>query len=311
MSDFSDLTHAFLSEEYADHPVTASGLGLTEYDDQLDDLSETAFERQRLATNSWVERFRQIAPEELSFDEGIDRELVIASLTERQVYDEWEVWRRQPDTYLNPALRGVFGLFLHRLRPEAELASAAASRLRQAADNLAAGRANLRPDLVAPILLDRAVNQARAGARYARELLPAQVAKEHRTELADAGAEAAEAFEGYAAFLEEMRPTASGDWAFGEERYDTILRDAELLGFTARTLRERGREEYEHLKNELIRCARELRGTDDWHAVLAGLSEDHPQTPEDMRAGYERSTADARDYLREHRLVSFAPGEEC
>jgi uncharacterized protein (DUF885 family) len=164
---------------------------------------------------------------------------------------------------------------------------------------------------VAPILLDRAVNQARAGARYARELLPAQVAKEHRTELADAGAEAAEAFEGYAAFLEEMRPTASGDWAFGEERYDTILRDAELLGFTARTLRERGREEYEHLKNELIRCARELKGTDDWHAVLAGLSEDHPQTPEDMRAGYEHSTADARDYLREHRLVSFAPGEEC
>ena len=311
MSDFSDLTHAFLSEEYAAHPVTASGLGLTEYDDQLDDLSETALEEQRAATDRWLERFRKVTPDELSFDEGIDRDLAIASLTERQVYDEWEVWRRQPDTYLNPALRGVFGLFLHRLRPEVELASAAAARLRQAADNLAAGRANLRPELVAPILLYRAVNQARAGARYARELLPAQVAEANRADLADAGAQAAEAFEGYAAFLEEMRPQASGDWAFGEDRYDTILRDAELLGFTARTLRERGREEYEHLKNELIRCARELKGTDDWHAVLAELSQDHPRTPEEMRVGYERSTADAREYLREHRLVSFAPGEEC
>jgi uncharacterized protein (DUF885 family) len=311
MSEFSDLTDRFLSEEYAARPVMASGLGLTEYDDQLDDLSEAAIEAQRSASARWLERFEQLPPADLSFDEAIDRDLVIASLNERRVYDEWEVWRRQPDTYLNPSLRGVFGLFLHRLRPEGELAQAAAARLRQAPANLDAGRANLRAELVPPILLDRAVNQARAGARYARELLPAQVADEHRADLADAGAVAADAFEEYATFLEQMKPQASGDWAFGEERYDTILRDAELLGFTARTLRERGREEYDRLKNELIRCARELRGTDDWHAVLAELSENHPKTPEAMRVGYEKSTAEARDYLREHALVSFPPGEEC
>ena len=311
MSVFSDLAAQFLNEEYEARPVTASALGLTEYDDRLPDLSGAEFERQAGASAAWLERFSQLSADDLSFDEAIDRDLLVASLKQRAVYDEWEVWRRHPDTYLNPALRGVFGLFLHRLRPEGELAAAAAARLRGATANLEAGRANLRAELVPPILLTRAVNQARAGARYARELLPAQVDDANRGELAEAGASAAEAFESYAAFLEEMRDRASGEWAFGEERYDAILHDAEMLGFTARSLRDRGREEYEHLSGELVRVAQELRGTDDWHAVLAELSEDHPDTPEAMRRGYEDWTERAREYLREERLVSFPAGEEC
>ncbi len=311
MSDFADLASKFLDEEFANAPVHASALGLTQYDDQLDDLSADAFERRRVRSAGSLERFVAVDPGDLSFDEGIDRDLIIAGLNERAVYAEWENWRRHPDIYLNPGLDGVFGLFLHRLRPEGELAQAAAARLRAVPASLQAGRENLRPVLVPPLLLDRAVNQARAGARYARELLPAQVSAEYRDDLADAGAAAATAFEDYAVFLEQMRPDASGDWAFGEERYDAILRDAELLDFTARSLRDRGREEYERLTGELTRLARELRGTDDWHAVLAELSADHPITPEEMRVGYEEWTSTARDYLREHRLVSFPAGEEC
>jgi uncharacterized protein (DUF885 family) len=311
MPSFSELTDAFLAEQFANSPTMASSLGLTEYDEQLDDLSEAAFERRRRDSAAWLERFTALDESELSFDDGIDRDLIVASLRERAIYDEWEAWRRHPDTYLNPALRGVFGLFLHRLRPESELAAAAASRLRQAPANLEAGRANLRAELVPQLLLDRAANQARAGARYARELLPAQVDPGLRDELAAAGAVAADAFEAYATFLEEMRPNATGDWKFGEERYDAVLRDAELLDFTARSLRERGRAEYEHLKAELTRCARELRGTDDWHGVLTELSKDHPATPEAMREGYESATGIARQFLVDRGLVSFPAGEEC
>jgi uncharacterized protein (DUF885 family) len=311
MSDFSDLTDAFLAEQFADSPTMASSLGLTEYDDQLDDQSEAAYERRHSQSANWLEKFSAIDDGELTFDEGIDRDLVIAALRERAIYDEWEAWRRHPDTYLNPAMRGVHGLFLHRLRPEDELVAAAVARLRQAPANVEAGRANLRPELVPQLLLDRAANQARAGARYARELLPAQVDPRFRSEVASAGAVAADAFDSYAEFLAEMRPNATGDWKFGEERYDAVLRDAELLDYTARSLRDRGRAEYEQLKVALTECARDLRGTDDWHAVLTDLSADHPRTPEQMRAGYEQATATARQYLVDRRLVSFPPGEEC
>ena len=312
MPSFADLSSEFLDAEWADSPVRASSLGLTQYDDQLDDLSEAAYDRRRASNGEWLERFRAVDSATLSFDEAIDRDLVISILRGRQIVEDFEVWRRQPDTYLNPGMSGIFALFLHELRPMAELVDAAVSRMRQIPDNLADGRRNLRPDLVPPIFLDRAANQARAGARYVREILPSQISDETlRGRLADAGEAAASAYEEYVTFLEEMRPAATGKFPLGEERYTALLREKELLGFDARELRERGRAAYDELAEDLTRCARELRGTDDWKQVLDELNDDHPTTPEAMRIGYEEWTERARAYLREHRLVSFPDGEEC
>jgi uncharacterized protein (DUF885 family) len=312
MSTLSDLLRAFLDEEYADSPVHASGLGLTQFDDQLDDMSEAAFELRASDTRRWLEAIEAIPADGLDLADGIDRDLVLSQLRGRAITDEWEVWRRQPDVYLNPGLSGVFGLFLNALRPEAELVSAAASRLRQVPGNLEDARHNLRPELVPALLLDRAVNQARAGARYARELLPAQVSRDLQPALADAGAVAADAYEAYATFLEtELRPKASGEWAFGEERYSGILRDREMLSFDARGLRDRGQQEYDRLEAELRRCAQQIGQTDDWHAVLLQLNDDRPATPEAMRVGYEEWTIRARDFLIERGLVTMPPGEAC
>ena len=309
---FVDLSNEFLEAEFEESPVRASALGLTEYDDRLDDLSEAAFDRRRAADEAWLERFRAVDPAGLSFDEQIDRDLVISILRGRQIVEDFEVWRRQPDTYLNPGMSGIFALFLHRLRPLAELVDAAVSRMALIPENLEAGKRNLRPEMVPGIFLERATNQARAGARYVREILPSQVDDPDLAgRLAEAGESAATAYEDYVAFLESMKPNASGEWALGEGRYSALLREKELLGFGAAELRERGKAAYEELAAELTRCARELRGTDDWKAVLDELNEDHPRTPEAMRVGYEEWTERARQYLKEHRLVSFPEGEEC
>ena len=44
----------------------ASALGLTEYDDRLDDLSAAAFEARRRRSAAWLERFRAIPDDGLS-----------------------------------------------------------------------------------------------------------------------------------------------------------------------------------------------------------------------------------------------------
>ena len=311
MPSFAELTTEFLDAEFADSPVRASSLGLTEYDEQLDDLSEGAFERRRSHDAAWLERFHDLDGN-LNFEEQIDRDLVVSILRGRQIVEDWEVWRRQPDVYLNPGMSGIFTLFLHQLRPMPELVDAAVARMRQVPENLEDGKRNLRPEMVPGIFLDRAANQARAGARYVREILPAQIEDDSlRAKLAEAGEAAASAYEAYVAFLDEMRPSATGEWAIGEERYSALLREKELLGFGARELRDRGQAAYDDLAAELTRIARELKGTDDWKAVLDELNEDHPRTPEEMRLGYEEWTERSRQYLREHRLVSFPDGEEC
>jgi uncharacterized protein (DUF885 family) len=312
MSSFSDLADAFLREELEDSPVRGTALGLTEYDDRLDDLSEDAITRRIDRDAHWLGEFRGVGDDSLTADEQIDRDLVISILRGRQIVEDFEMWRRQPDTYLNPGMHGIFLLFLHQLRPTEELVDAAVSRMAQIPDNLADAERNLDPALVPPIFLDRAANQARAGARYVREILPAQVEDGHLSErLAEQGRRTGEAYDAYVAFLEEMRPVATGEWALGEERYSGLLREKEMLGFGTRELRDRGQAAYDELASELTRCARELRGTDDWKQVLDELNEDHPRTPEEMRVGYEDWTERARQYLKEHRLTSFPEGEAC
>ena len=309
---FAELTDEFLDAEFNEFPVRASALGLTAYDDRLDDLSEVGYERRRAADAAWLERFRAVDAADLGFDEQLDRDLVISILRGRQIMEDWEAWRRQPDTYLNPGMQGIFSLFLHRLRPVEELVDAAVARMGLIPNNLDDGKRNLRSTMVASIFLDRAANQARAGARYVREILPAQIDDGPlRAKLAEAGEAAGAAYDDYVAFLEEMRADASGEWAIGEERYSALLREKELLDFGARELRDRGQASYDELAQELTRCARDLRDTDDWKAVLDELNDDHPRTPEAMRVGYEEWTERARAYLREHRLVSFPEGEEC
>ena len=312
MPSFAELSAEFLEAEWADSPVRASSLGLVEHDERLDDLSDAAFERRRDADTEWLERFRAVDARSLTADEAIDRDLVISILRGRQILEDFTIWRRQPDVYLNPGMQGIFTLFLHRLRPERELVSAAVERMRQIPDNIADGKRNLRADLVPSIFLDRAANQARAGARYVRQILPAQVEDpELRERLATAGEAAGAAYDDYVAHLEGMRTATSGEWAIGEERYSALLHEKELLGFDARELRDRGQAAYDELSEELTRCARELRGTDDWKRVLDELNEDHPRTPEAMREGYEDWTERARVFLKERGLTSFPEGERC
>lgn len=313
MSACADHARAFFNESLRDSPVFATQLGIDGFDDQLDDLSESAFDDRRRRSTAWLEKFEQLPDSACeSFDERVDRDLIRSVLRGRAILDDWQMWRRQPEIYLNPGLGGIFSLFLHRLKPEPDLVKAAIARLRAIPNLLEQGRRNIRPELAPRIYVDRALRQARAGARYVGEVLPNEIHDPQlKGEIADWGGIASGAMEVYADFLEALLPKASGQWAIGHERYTRLLREKELLPYDAASLRERGRAEYDQLAEELRRCAQEIDHSDDWSAVLARLNKDHPTTPDAMLKSYTDWTERARQFLKDHQLVSMPPGEEC
>jgi uncharacterized protein (DUF885 family) len=312
MSGFDEVVDEFLAEEFEESPVQASALGLTEYDDRLDDLSAEAFERRDARAKRWLGRFAALPDEGLTADERIDRDLGKAMMAGRTVMAEWQPWRRDPVAYSGPVTSGLFGLFLHRLRPESELVDAAVARLAQAPRALEQGRANLDPGLAHPLILERGRDAARGAARYVREMLPGEAGTDRdRNRLAQAGAPAADALEAWAGHLDELSRAATGSWQLGEERYSRLLREREALPYDARSLRERGRAEYDRLVAEMRDLARSTWQTDDWNAVLERSNEDHPATEEEMRATYATWTERARGFLVETGLVTLPEGESC
>jgi uncharacterized protein (DUF885 family) len=309
---FQSLVKEYLDDRYDESPTWASMLGLTAYDERSEDLSAEAFRRREAAVLDWTRRLKAVGDDSLTADERIDRDVILASLRGRELMQPRFDWKRQPNTYLNPSLGGVFTLFLHRLRPEPDLAAAARARLLAVTRHVADGKANLDFALVPRIFLERAVGQARAAARYARELVPAEVKDATlRQKVAEAGATAAGSYEDFAAFLESNKTRAAGDYAIGEELYTALLREKELLPFDTRQLRERGREQYDMLSNEANKIARQIDGGGTWTEVCERLNRVHASTPDAMRAEYEEWTARARAFLVDTGLVTLPSGERC
>jgi uncharacterized protein (DUF885 family) len=306
------LIDAYLDWLWTASPVSATQLGVDGHDHELPDLSAEGFERRAADEDAWLGRFRALDDAGLNPDERIDRDLAVSTLRGAQLERDWAVWKRNPDTYTAPALQGTFLLFLHRGRPERELAEAAIARLRAAPALLAAGRANLDPALASRVLVERALGQAKAGVTYTRDVIAGEVADpDLRDELVKAGAEAAEAYADFADFLEGFAERASGPFAIGEELYSGLLREREGLGYGARELRERGQAAYDELVADMRRRTREIAGHDDWRALLEELNADHPASPEAMREAYADWTARARAFCRERQLVTLPDGEEC
>ena len=309
--------HDLLQADFASSPTAASGYGLTEYDDRLDDLSADAFRRRDADAGTYLgrlERIGDIAPDgqPLTVDDAIDRDLASAVLRGRLILAPFEAWKRDPVEYSGPVTGGLFTLFLHRLRPEADLVDAAIARLGQVERAVDAGIANLDPDLAHPLIVERGTNAARGATRYVRDLVWRDVEDPRRQERLRAAAEAAAThLDRWVAHLEAFLGRAHGSWQLGEDGYSRILQEREVLGDDARALRARGQAEFDRLDAEMTALARDAAGNADYVEVLHEDDRRHPPTEEAMLETYAEWTARARAFLAESGLVTLPPGESC
>jgi uncharacterized protein (DUF885 family) len=310
---FGELAQRYVAELMAESPANATFQGWDGHDHDSPDLSEEGVAARHAREDRWFDVFDGLDPAGLNLDQQLDRDLALAHLRGARVMRSFEMHRRQPDVYLSAALMGVFTLFLRRPGGESQVVAAAVDRLGDVARLLDDARTNLDAGLVPPLFVMRALGQCRAGVRYFRELLPAEVTDDaERTRIASAAEPAAEAFESFAPFLADLGERASGDGAVGEARYSGLLEQAELLGYGASTLHEKGEAAWKQLDGEMRQLAKQIDpSASGWREVLESINEEHPATPDEMLDGYRRWTSSCREFLVENELVTFADGEDC
>src|SRR5262249_19059551 len=105
-----ELFARYVDEELDDNPVLASTLGAEGRDDRLPDLSAAAWAEREQRHDRWIAELEALDNESLALDERVVRDLVLSQLRGQRAMREWAVWKRNPDTYLQPALTGIHTL---------------------------------------------------------------------------------------------------------------------------------------------------------------------------------------------------------
>lgn len=310
-AQFEAAVGAWFKGYVSTHPVTATALGIHEYDHRLPEASRKALEQQADRTRQFRERVQGVDPSSLSPSGRIDREVAIyrAGLNEFD-FEARQMWERRPRA---PETLGssLYLLLVRDFAPLAERMGAIAARLEAAPRFLSESRS----------LVTRPVRMwcvaARASADRLEPLLKLIVTTA-REKLADAHllARLARAADGvrlalrdYTHWLDhDVIPIGSDDFTIGPEQFERLL-ELRRLGMTSTAILELGERRLEELTAFRKALAKKIDPDAPVNAVIRAIATDRPGDLSSALAAYRDAVRAARRFVIEHDIATV-PSDE-
>ena len=318
-----DLVGPYLDRYFETFPSRATGEGLHDHDDRLEDLSSEARTDWIAFNRDALEAVRERLAGEVSEDERLDLERV-ARQAELTLY-RWEVLEEpatDPLFWSGIASNATAMLLVREDRPLEERLAAIASRM-EALPRLAeqARRAleGTATDRIAPELARMASGQVGSAARFYREgisRVAEEASAETRARLEAAAGPAASALEELSGFFADLASTATGSARAGEayprlfalytgleETPERILARAEAdLAAKRREAAEYGRSVWSELMGDVAAPADD---TELLRGLFRRIEEDHAESVEDFVADYRALSDASIAFVREHDVVTI------
>jgi uncharacterized protein (DUF885 family) len=305
VTEFAARADAFLAEYFALDPVVATAIGAHEHDGRWPDLSAAGRATRLAFVDRWTAELAGFAHADLSADERVDRDLLLDELASLRFSDtelREDAWSPMAWVYLIG--EGLFRLAAREFAPLAERLSSLAGRAEGLPALLSAARETLvgvdgRP--VDRLHTETALEQWSGLAEILDDAIAVGTAEDANPDVAAVLPRVRAAADGarsaLAAFEKHLRdvvlPGTAGEGRLGEELFTAKLRDTmQDEAITAARIRERAEREFQAVRGEMIRIAREIAPRwlgagavpdDDAalvRAVLDAIAEEHPGSDE-------------------------------
>jgi uncharacterized protein (DUF885 family) len=219
---------------------------------------------------------------------------------------------RSPDAYTEP-MNAVFMLAARDYAPVEQRARNALARIEKLPGVVALASRNLGapPRVWVQVGIDQA-RSARTFFDEQRTFLRGALPRGDGARIDAAIAHARQAYADYAVFLEKtVLPRAGDDFAAGRELFDFLLHDGYFLDEDAGALHDLGQRVFTRTQAQMDEVARRIDPlAKGWPDVTRKLKAHHP-TADDLIPSYRREVARARQFLVDHDVVPFPPGDDC
>ncbi|MFO1042307.1 MAG: DUF885 domain-containing protein [Planctomycetaceae bacterium] len=321
---FSVIAKSYIDESPSLSPSGATSLGDHRFDQQLDDVSPAARQRQRDFCRKYLEQLKKIDRTRLSRDNQVDYRLLEHSLHgDLWALETLQDWAWNPIHYTQLTGGAIYGLMAREFAPIEQRLTSVAARLEQYPRLFQQIRETLEPSRVPPIHAETAIKQNRGVLSIIDNMVRPHLASlpdASRDRLVKAIAKTTEEVERHQKWLEdEMLPKAKGDARLGPALYDQKLAFTLGTSLTRADIRERAEFEIRRVRSEMYAIARGLQPDaqlpdtptpeQQQKAILASLEKAYAEIParDGVVPAARESLKIATDFVRKHDLVTIPP----
>ena len=310
-AEFDQLVRNYYHAWFRFHPLSALDCGVDQFAGDLRPISNSQMGALLTLHEDLLGSLEETDYQSLDDDHRLDFDLLIGQVyLERQkmLQSDWRF--RDPGQYL--PLNEINQLLQ---RPVKGFARALSSRLKAIPDYLWQAQELIRqtPETIVSSWLEQAITSARAGDQFFESLdqHPKIIDAVNRgpgllKEIDDAR----KSLQSFAWFLEsEIANLAQGTAACGEHRFNKLLQLNHGLDINHEQLYAFGLKLAEKTYNELKQQCQTLTGHQEIGQLIAQIGADHPHG-DTLIAAYRESMQQAKDFIRQHDLVSLPQAEQ-
>ena len=315
-SRFTQLADEYLRGYYAFNPTRATGLGLHDYDSQLESRSQESVAREIGRLRGTISALMRINSATLSADARLDY-LVLLSHARSQLLDLQDIrmWQRDPSVYNQIASSSIDSILKRNYAPIEQRLTAVLARERQIARLLEEARANL----VAPprIYTEMAIAQVRGSIDYFTRVVPQMIERAggaslnaaRKIEFETANGNVISALRSFGDWMErDLLPRSTGSFSIGAENYRLKLLHGEMVDTPLAQLISEGERELRRTQEEMRELSEEITPGKGVRAALRALAREHPNAGGlvgDTRAELDR----IRAFVRTQNILTMPASE--
>ena len=306
-SEYEAVAEEFIKGYFAARPLLGTAIGLHEYDGKITDYSRLALDAELSRLKRFDDRLQKFELNKLSQRQSIDLRILQASIRNEIFQREaMAIYERNPIVYARAADVNIY--IKRNFAPLEDRVHSIVAIESQVPNILIAARTNLDAVLPKPYV-ELAIQIAKGSADFLRKNLVAAVAdlkdERIRTEFLEANRRAAAALTDYAAWLERDKlPKATADFALGEEKFQRLLKETELVDLAPEKILEIGLTQLRKEQKAFAETAERIDSNKSAVEVFEQMQSEHP-TPESLLGDIGKDLEQIRKFVVTRKLVTI------
>ncbi len=305
--EYEAIAEEFIKGYFVARPLLGTAMGMHEYDGKITDYSRLALDAELSRLKRFEDRLQKFELSKLSQRQSIDLRILQAGI-QKEIFqrEAMAIYERNPMVYARAA--DVNTYIKRNFSPLDDRVHSIIAIESQVPNIMIAAKMNLDPVLPKPYV-ELAIQIAKGSAEFLRKNLVEAVAdlrdERLRSDFLESNRKAASALTDYAGWLERERlPKATDDFALGEEKFQRMLRETQLVDLPPQKILEIGLAQLEKEQKTFADAAAKIDPTKSPVEVFKQVQSEHPKA-ESLLADINKNLEGIRKFVITRKLVTI------